>query len=179
MQSSATALSSNLTIKSQPLDKLTPLSPSCPHGDLQIKNTLFVVLDQQQRAPFPGSELSHQHLVKLQNSFWFLGSFIYFTVSFEWVCKNYYTNIMFIYRLIRIFKVFYFFIEQQHFKLNWCLFSCPCENCFLSWLTSLNRKGCLQDRSSPLINLAVGLTDRLDYQLKLSATWDCYWCLAS
>lgn len=115
MQSSATALSSNLTIKSQPLDKLTPLSPSCPHGDLQIKNTLFVVLDQQQRAPFPGSELSHQLLVKLQNSFWFLGSVIYFIVSFEWVCKNYYTNIMFIYRLIRIFKVFYFFIEQQHF----------------------------------------------------------------
>lgn len=109
MQSSAAALSSNLTIKSKPLDKLTPLSPSCPHGDLQIKNTLFVVLDQQQRAPFPGSELSHQLLVKLQNSFWFFGSFIYFTVSFEWVCKNYYTNIMFIYRLIRIFKVFYIF----------------------------------------------------------------------
>lgn len=38
--------------------------------------------------------------------------------------------------------------------------------------------GCLPDRSSPAINLTVGLSDRPDYQLKLSATWDCYWCLA-
>lgn len=38
--------------------------------------------------------------------------------------------------------------------------------------------GCITDRSSPAINLTVGLSDRPDYQLKLSATWDCYWCLA-
>lgn len=28
------------------------------------------------------------------------------------------------------------------------------------------------------INLTVELSDGPNYQLKLSATWDCYWCLA-
>lgn len=105
-------------MKSKPLDKITPLNTPCTHGDLEIKNMVFVVLDQQQRAPFPWSELSHQLLVKLRSSFWILGSLIYFNVSFEWVCKNYYTNVLFIYRLIRIFKTFYFFIDQPIFKLN-------------------------------------------------------------
>lgn len=36
----------------------------------------------------------------------------------------------------------------------------------------------MPDRSFPTINLIVFLTDRLDYQLKLSATWDRYRCFA-
>lgn len=54
------------------------------------KNTALFVLDQQQRAPFPWSELSHQLLLKLQNNFCFLGSFRYFNVSF-------YTNTILLY----------------------------------------------------------------------------------
>lgn len=53
------------------------------------------------------------------------------------------------------------------------------ENYFSNETICFDGEWCLPDRSSPAINLTVGLTDRQDYQLKLSATWDCYWCLAS
>lgn len=57
--------------KSQPLDKLTPLSPSCPHGDLQIKKHAVCCLGSAAEGslsrvwvitPAPG-EITEQFLV--------------------------------------------------------------------------------------------------------------------
>lgn len=59
MQSSAAALSSNLKIESKLLDKITPLTTSCPHRDLQIKKknkkTGYLLSWISSRGlPFPG-----------------------------------------------------------------------------------------------------------------------------
>lgn len=54
----------------------------------RIETTVFVVVDQQQRAPFPWSELSHRLLLKLHNSSWFLGRFIYILMSVSNGCAQ-------------------------------------------------------------------------------------------
>lgn len=164
---------------SKPLDENTPLSTSCPRCSTDINHGVCCHGSAAEGSlslvwvitPAPG-ETTQQFLV-------FRQFHIYFNVSFKWMCTNYHKNVMFKYILTWIFIQFLIFLLANHFSV-WtnAFLSVLFEKSFLSWLR-LNRKGCLQDRSSPLINLAVGLTDRPDYQLKLSATWDCYWCLAS